>query len=361
MSASDPLVSAGSTAVEPRVLELVGALVAELRQSPSIATVTPDDSLERDLGLHSLERLELLLRLERAFAVHLDEAIVLGAERPADLVAAIVAPGSFTPNSAATWVPSRHEVNPGDQPRPPAGSIFFTAYVLILLLLTAPLVRLALLVLPAGPVSERIIRWYARRVFAACGCRLQVSGLAHLRRSGPAVLVANHSSYLDGFALVAALPIGPRLVVKEGLTAYPLIGGLLGKFRHLAVDRTSVGARVAAAARMVEALRHGDSLVVFPEGTFSRSPALLPFRLGAFSAAVESGHPVVPVAVRGTRSILHYGRWLLRRGEIHITIGAPLCAAGGGWRESVQLRQRVRGELERVLEADRPAVAAMRE
>jgi 1-acyl-sn-glycerol-3-phosphate acyltransferase len=93
---------------------------------------------------------------------------------------------------------------------------------------------------------------------------------------------------------------------------------------------------------------------VFPEATFSRSAAMLPFRLGAFRAAAESRRPVVPIVIRGTRDIMHDRRWLLRRGAIDITIGPPIETAAGGWCESLRLRREARAVIERQLATEGP-------
>lgn len=104
---------------------------------------------------------------------------------------------------------------------------------------------------------------------------------------------------------------------------------------------------MADAARATARLRAGTSLFVFPEGTFVRHPGILPFRLGAFKAAVETGCPVIPVALRGTREILPDGTWLPRAGSITVTVGAPLAPQGGGWTEMVRLRDEARAAIAR--------------
>jgi 1-acyl-sn-glycerol-3-phosphate acyltransferase len=78
--------------------------------------------------------------------------------------------------------------------------------------------------------------------------------------------------------------------------------------------------------------------MIFPEGTFVRASGLLPFRLGAFRAAVDTGRPIVPVAIAGTRYVLPDGTWLFRHGPITLTIGAPIEPQAQGWPEMVRLR-----------------------
>jgi 1-acyl-sn-glycerol-3-phosphate acyltransferase len=90
---------------------------------------------------------------------------------------------------------------------------------------------------------------------------------------------------------------------------------------------------------------------VFPEGTFQRTPGLLPFRLGGFKAAAESGRPVVPIAMRGSRELLPADAWLPRRHAVQITIGAPISPQAEGWPEMVRLRDLTRAAIEAQLGA----------
>ncbi|OGL12025.1 MAG: hypothetical protein A3I17_09230 [Candidatus Rokubacteria bacterium RIFCSPLOWO2_02_FULL_72_37] len=205
------------------------------------------------------------------------------------------------------------------------------------------------LVLPGGRPVDRAVRRWCRLVLAIVRCPLRVEGLEHLRGLGPAILAANHSSYLDTLALLAALPPGLRcvFVAKRELAATPLVGMVIRKVGHLTVDRVDLSRGVADAERVTEALRAGTSLLFFPEGTFLRSQGLLPFKLGAFKAAVDVGCPVVPITLSGTRAILPAYSWLPRRGPIVVTIGAPIVPAGRAWREMVRLRDTVRDAIAR--------------
>jgi 1-acyl-sn-glycerol-3-phosphate acyltransferase len=96
---------------------------------------------------------------------------------------------------------------------------------------------------------------------------------------------------------LAALPVDTRFVAKRELARAPLIGTLIERVGHVTVERLDRPASVADAARATTALREGQSLRFFPEGNFVRSPGILPFRLGAFRAAVETGRAVVPILV----------------------------------------------------------------
>ena len=86
-------------------------------------------------------------------------------------------------------------------------------------------------------------------------------------------------------------------------------------------------------------------MVFFPEGTFGRMPGLLPFRMGAFTAAAEAGAAVVPVGIRGTRSVLRAGSWFPHRGALSVTVGTPLVPEGRDWSDAVKLRDLARQQI----------------
>jgi 1-acyl-sn-glycerol-3-phosphate acyltransferase len=202
-----------------------------------------------------------------------------------------------------------------------------------------------------GRVVDRLVRRWCRAVLALAGCRLRVEGVERLPAAGAVVFAANHSSYLDSVALFAALPGDFRFVGKVELAHWPLVGAVIRRVGHLTVERADPSRSIEDAERVSAALRGGTSLVFFPEGTFLAGPRLLPFRLGAFKAAVEADCPVVPVAIRGTRAILPAGAWLPRRGPITVAIGAPLTPRRSDWREIVRLRDAVRAEIARGADA----------
>jgi len=96
------------------------------------------------------------------------------------------------------------------------------------------------------------------------------------------------------------------------------------------------------ARRATAAATTGDSLVVFPEGTFRRAAGLLPFRLGAFAMASRANLPVIPMALRGSRSVLRAEQWLPRRGFVTVTAGEPLQPKGTSFADAVSLRDHAR-------------------
>jgi 1-acyl-sn-glycerol-3-phosphate acyltransferase len=229
-----------------------------------------------------------------------------------------------------------------------AARLAFAAYVAAWVLVTLSVLWVAVALAPTARAADRLVRRWCRLALVLAGCRLRVDGLDHLPAAGAAILAANHASYVDAVVLLAAIPADFRFVAKRELAAYPVIGSVLRKVGHLRVDRGDPARSAADAERVSRALAEGGRLLVFPEGTFRRAPGLLPFRLGAFKAAVDQQRPVIPVAIRGTRAVLPADTWLPRPGPIAVTVGAPIVAEGTGWPAMVRLRDRVRAETARL-------------
>src|SRR6202140_801609 len=103
----------------------------------------------------------------------------------------------------------------------------------------------------------------------------------------------------------------------------PFIGTFMRQMGHLSFDRSDAESRLHQAAEMEDVLRKGESVFVFPEGTFTRDPGVRQFQLGAFKAAVETGAPIIPVSLRGTRLVLPAGELLPRPLEAMFTLPPP--------------------------------------
>ena len=227
------------------------------------------------------------------------------------------------------------------------GKVAYAAWIGLLLAVAFPLLWALVLALPRGRGVDRATRVWSRAVLALAGCRLRVEGLGALPTQGAALLVCNHTSYLDVVTLLAAIPIEFRFVAKRELGTAPLIGKVIRKAGHLVVDRADLSRGVADAETVTTVLRRGTSILFFPEGTFVRSAGILPFKLGAFKAATDAQCAVIPVGLRGTRHILPASAWLPRPGAIVVTIGSPITPEKRDWREMVRIRDRARAEIAR--------------
>jgi 1-acyl-sn-glycerol-3-phosphate acyltransferase len=221
-------------------------------------------------------------------------------------------------------------------------------------LLFAALLMLALLatiLLPSLALRRKATRSIARWFFATAGLGFRAEGAGNLPQ-GPAVVVANHASYLDGPLLYAALPARFGFVIKKEIAGIPLVGRLLRRLGHEFVDRHNKAESAKDARRILRAAFGGGSVAFFPEGTFSERPGLAHFHSGAFVTAVRAGVPVVPVVIHGTRQALPSGTWLPRRAPLRVEVLEPLAAPPGA-DPMLQLRAATRARiLERLGEPD---------
>jgi 1-acyl-sn-glycerol-3-phosphate acyltransferase len=223
------------------------------------------------------------------------------------------------------------------------GEFLYGIYVWACFWVLAPVTWLAASLLRKPRSSWRLSRAGARTLLKLTGTRLVVQGLENLPPSGtPYVLVVNHASYLDGIVLVAALPDQLSFVAKRELEDHLISRSYLRSIGTQFVERFDLQRGLEDTERLLALIRSGRPLGFFPEGTFRRMPGLLPFRMGAFVVAAQAGVPVIPVALRGTRSILREGHWLPRRGALSVKIGSPIAPQADDWNGAIALRDAAR-------------------
>jgi len=179
--------------------------------------------------------------------------------------------------------------------------------------------------LPSFPLRWSIARNCARLFAKVTATKITVNGMENIPAAGQAyVLVSNHASYIDSYALLATLPGYLRFIAKAELARYFFNRIPLQNIHTEFVDRYETSKSLVDTHRLANILKDGNILVFFAEGTFTRIPGLRPFHLGAFTVAAEAQAPIIPVAIRGTRSIFRSGSWFLHHGSISIDIGKAI-------------------------------------
>jgi 1-acyl-sn-glycerol-3-phosphate acyltransferase len=201
----------------------------------------------------------------------------------------------------------------------------YAAWCWLLYCLLAPVVALLVLVLPAEKLRWAAMRGGIRILAGLSNTKITLHGLANLPDAAtPCIFAANHTSYLDSYVISAVLKRPFSFVAKAELKGKTVLRILLKRIGTLFVERIDQQKGVADARRLTAEGWAGRSLFFFPEGTFMRMPGLLPFKMGAFETAARVGLPLVPMVIRGSRSILRPGSWFPRHGSISVTIGTPI-------------------------------------
>lgn len=197
----------------------------------------------------------------------------------------------------------------------------------------------------SGDAVVEVARAWARAVSWLTGLRLALHGAEQLARDRPYVFMANHQSAADIWAVYATLPVRVRMIAKKQLRAIPLFGWAMWAGRFIFIDRQNPAAARRSIAEAEARIRGGDSVLLFPEGTRSRTGELLPFKKGGFHLAINAGVPIVPVVIHGTRAIIPPKRLRIRPGAVAIEVCPPIDTAGLTEGDRDRLIEQVRGVI----------------
>ena len=178
--------------------------------------------------------------------------------------------------------------------------------------------------------SYRVCQLWVWINLVACGVRVHVQRLGSLDPRHAYVFMSNHVSQYDVLAVVAALEeFQLRWVAKKELTRIPVFGWALKHSGHIIIDRSNHEQAIASLRAARTQMEDGISVMIFPEGTRGAAgQPLLPFKKGGFMLALETGFPVVPLAIRGSGRILPRGSLSPASGDIEVVVGPPIPVAG---------------------------------
>ncbi|MGW8286768.1 MAG: AMP-binding protein [Desulfobulbales bacterium] len=229
-------------------------------------------------------------------------------------------------------------------------AIFYASWCWVVYGCLVPLVALPVLILPVEKPRWAVIRFGVRVLSLLTGTWIRVLGLENLpATNNQCIFVSNHASYLDVYVLTAVLDRPFSFIAKAELRSKTIIHLLLKRIGTLFVERFDQQQGLLDAGLITVKGGAGRSLLFFPEGTFTRMPGLLPFKMGAFTVAAHLALPIIPIAIRGTRSILRSDSWFPRHGPITVRIGQPIYpepfsadSTEGMWNAALNLRDKTR-------------------
>ena len=175
-----------------------------------------------------------------------------------------------------------------------------------------------------GNLSHLSARLWGRSILAASGIRVRVTGMERIDPAKSYIFMSNHQSNFDIPVLLAYLKVQFRWLAKEELFKIPFFGYAMQRVGYISINRSDRRSAFQSLKRAAEIIRGGVSVMIFPEGTRSLDGRIRPFKKGGFILALDAGVPIVPVVIRGTRSIMPKERLRIRPGRVTLEILAPI-------------------------------------
>jgi 1-acyl-sn-glycerol-3-phosphate acyltransferase len=176
-----------------------------------------------------------------------------------------------------------------------------------------------------GHAAHWCARAWSWLILATTGVPVTVKGVEHLKPGATYMFVSNHQSHYDTPVVFTSLPYQLRIIAKESLAKFPVIGWHLKRSGHLFVDRQQPD-RAGILRRWRGLVSEGTSLIIYAEGTRSPDGLVQRFKAGSFLLALEAGLTIVPLSISGSRSVMRKGHLTTRPGHVTLLVHEPVAA-----------------------------------
>lgn len=167
-------------------------------------------------------------------------------------------------------------------------------------------------------------RKWSKRLLDFSGVKLKISGLENVNKNETYIFISNHCSLFDIPLLFLSIPVDTRIIYKQELEKIPIFGYMLKKSPLIAVKRDDPRKAFESIQKSLDSIKEDVSVIIFPEGTRSRTGDLGEFRRGAFNLATRSGKLIIPITIIGSNKIIPKGKLTLDRGEVTIIFSPPM-------------------------------------
>ena len=231
-----------------------------------------------------------------------------------------------------------------------------TAFIILWVVVATAVLGIAAIVVSfftrTGNPVHIIARIWARSILTVSRVPVRVSGLSNIEPGQSYIYMANHQSNFDIPVLLGYLPVQFRWLAKAELFKIPVFGRAMLGAGYVKIDRFDQQSAFKSIDEAAQRMKNGVSVMIFPEGTRSRDGNIRPFKKGGFVMAVDSGIPIVPVILKGTRSIMAKSSLQIKRGAVEMQIARPIHTAGYSRETKEDLMGKVRTVICQEFESD---------
>jgi len=226
-------------------------------------------------------------------------------------------------------------------------SVFLSLYILVV---GPPVILYSLITRNPDPVywaGLKGVMFFVRAV----GVRVNVKGVERIPQ-GACLFAANHTSAADAPAVVGAIPRRIAVLLKESLFRWPIVGQAFRSVNFVPVNRSARDSAIASVEKATEAMKNGQSFLIYPEGTRSPDGRLQEFKKGAVVMAIKAGVPIVPMVCSGAHRIMEKHSLVIHPGEIVVEFLPPIDASQFSFDERDVLNQKVHDAMAAALPLD---------
>ena len=202
--------------------------------------------------------------------------------------------------------------------------LFYALAVVSFFIGTLITIPFALIVREHHKVFHFSARIWSKMLMIALGVKVTISGLENVPKEGGLIFASNHQGAFDILIHLAYLPRHFRFVAKSELFKIPLFGWYMSLAGYVPIERDVSASAHKTIAGAADLLKEGDCILIFPEGTRSKTGELGPFKRGSLMAAFQSGASVVPIFISGSYQMMPKGTYVINRVPVRINFGLPI-------------------------------------
>ncbi len=197
-------------------------------------------------------------------------------------------------------------------------------------------------------VTEKVSEWARDRVRDSESA-VAIKGLENIPKEGSMLFVSNHQSNFDILLLLGYLPVPKGFIAKLELEHFPFVSQWMKRIHCLFMDRNDMKQSAQTIIKGVRQLENGINMVIFPEGTRSKTGELGEFKAGSFKLAVKSKKPLIPITIDGTRNVMEDNNYMIRGRTINLYIHEPIDTTTLSKEEIAELPDKVKAIIEKDL------------